>query len=188
MGRSISCSLSSSLIFLLPYIFLFSVNLFGTNLRANHDTNELIQKVCDFSNVQEFCYKIFENDPRTQWATTKFNLEDITIQLVYSNYTKIARKVLTITSYETNSEFRRIYRSCLHHYILLRSDLENLVHALRFQGDLDQAAQNASSHILACMNYFTQYSNIPNPFAHDNTNLVYFFELIRNIYLTPLQS
>uniref|UniRef100_A0A3Q7I078 Pectinesterase inhibitor domain-containing protein n=1 Tax=Solanum lycopersicum TaxID=4081 RepID=A0A3Q7I078_SOLLC len=187
MGRSISCSLSSSLIFLLPYIFLFSVDLFGTNLSANHDTHELIQKVCDFSNVQQFCYNIFENDPRTQWATTKLNLEDITIQLAYSNYTKIARKVLIVTSSEKNSQFKRIYRSCLHHYILLRSDLENLVHVLRFQGDLDQVAQNASSHILACMDIFTQYSNIPNPFANDNKNLLYFFELIRNIYFTPLE-
>lgn len=90
MGRSIiSSSISSSLIFLLPYIFLLSVDLFSANLRANDDTSELIQKVCDFSSVQDFCYKIFRNDSRTQWETTKLNLEDIIIQLAYSNYTKI---------------------------------------------------------------------------------------------------
>ncbi|KAG5583826.1 hypothetical protein H5410_044260 [Solanum commersonii] len=185
MGRSISSSSTISLIFLLPYIFLLSVDLFGTNLRAN-DIPKLVQKDCDFSTVQDFCNNIFKNDSRAQWATTKFNLENITIRLAYSNYTKIARKVLTITSNETNLEFRRIYRYCLHQYLLVRSDLENLIHVLHLQGDLDQAAQNASSHIFTCMGYFTHFSNISNPFAHDNENLVYFFELIRDIYFAPL--
>ncbi|KAF3623415.1 hypothetical protein FXO38_06150 [Capsicum annuum] len=187
MRRSISSSSSSSLVLFLPYMFLLSFDLCGANLRANADT-QLIQKVCDGSTVKDFCYNIFRNDSYSQWATTKYNFEDITIQLAYSNYTNIHRKILTVTLNETNSEFRRIYRSCLHQYILLKSDFENLIYKLIFKGDLNEAVQNASSHIFTCMGYFTQFSNVPNPFAHDNENLIYFFELIRGIYFSPLDS
>ncbi|KAK4356652.1 hypothetical protein RND71_025623 [Anisodus tanguticus] len=178
MGRSIS------LIFLLPYIFLLSVDLFGANLRANAVT-QLIQKVCDYSTVQDFCYNVFAND-FAQRAKTKYNIEDVAIQLAYSNYTIIHRNVWNITSNETNPEFKHIYRKCLHQYLLLKSDLENLIDVLILEGNLDEAAQRATDHLNVCVGYFYQYPNIPNPFAKDNEHLAYFFELIRDIYFTPL--
>ncbi|XP_059310036.1 uncharacterized protein LOC132061199 [Lycium ferocissimum] len=185
MGRSISSSSSIALIYLFPYIFLLSVDLFGTNLRANAVT-ELIQKACDFSSVQEFCYNVLGNDPVAQRAMTKFNIEDVAIQFAYTNYTYIHRKVWTITNNETNPEYKQIYRKCLHQYVLLKSDFEKLFHTLVFKGNLDEAAQRAYTHLFSCTDYFYQSPNVPNPLAKDNEHLAYFFELIRDIYFAPL--
>nr|XP_009613749.1 uncharacterized protein LOC104106824 [Nicotiana tomentosiformis] len=186
MGRSISNFSSTSLIFLLPYIILLSVDLFGANLRATAIT-QLIKTACDFSNVKDFCYNVLGNDPDAQWATTRFNLENTTITLAETNYTNIARKVLTITSNETNREFKQIYRKCLHQYLLLKSDFKNLIHTLEFNGDIAQAVEGAQVHLFTCMDYFTQFPNIANPFAQDNENMASFFELIRDISAVPLE-
>ncbi|OIT01422.1 PREDICTED: uncharacterized protein LOC109230354 [Nicotiana attenuata] len=182
MGRSTSSSSSSSLIFLLPYIFLLSVDFYGANLRANAVT-PLIQRACDFSMVREFCYNVMENDPEAQLAKTKVDIENVTIRLAYSNFTNIARKAWTITSCETNPEYKQIYRKCLHQYIRLRLDFQNFTQTLESNGDLDQVALGAITHIFACTSFF-QSPSVPNPFAQDNDNLGWFIELIRDIYLT----
>lgn len=186
MGKSISSSSSVSLIFLLPYIFLLSVDFFGANLRANAVT-PLIEKACNFSGVPDFCYNVLGNDPDARWATTRFNLENTTIRLAETNYTNIARKMLTITFSETNPEYYNVYRHCLHHYLLVRPHFRNLIATLLVNGDLDLASQNAMLHVFVCMGDFTEFPNVPNPFAEDNFNMYYFFELIRDIYYAPLR-
>ncbi|KAK4721838.1 hypothetical protein R3W88_012071 [Solanum pinnatisectum] len=172
-----------SLIVLLLYIFLLSVEIFNSNLRATAIT-PIIQRACDSSTVRDFCYNVFGNDTVAIWARTKFNIQDVAIQMAYSNYTNIARKVLSVTTNETNSEFKKLYRKCLHQYILLKSDFEDMIHHLVFSGDLDEASQRASTHLFTCIHYFYYSPNIPNPIAKENENLAYFFELIRDIYLT----
>lgn len=183
MGRLISSSSSMSLIFLLPYIFLLSVEMFHSNLRANAIT-PIIQRACDSSTVKKFCYNVFGNDTMAIWARNKFNIQTVAIQMAYSNYTNIARNVLSVTTNETNLEYKKLYRKCLHQYILLKSDFKNMKYQLIFSGDLDQAAQRASTHLFTCRRYFYDSPNIPNPIDNENENLACFFELIRDIYFT----
>ncbi|KAG5583824.1 hypothetical protein H5410_044258 [Solanum commersonii] len=177
MGTSISL-----LIFFLPYIFLSSVDLFGENLRV-YAITPLIQKACDSSNIPKFCYDILGNDPVAQFASTKFNLEDTTIQMAYSNYTNIHRKVLIITSNETNPEFKQVYRKCLHEYVLLKSYFEDLINILLFESyRYVRTVKEAAEHVTICMVYFYNSPNIPNPFAQDNDNLLSFFDLLRSMH------
>ncbi|WMV26120.1 hypothetical protein MTR67_019505 [Solanum verrucosum] len=183
MGRPISSSSSMSLIFLLPYIFLLSVEIFNSNLTANAVT-PIIQRACDSSTVKDFCYNVFGNNTMAERARTKYNIEDVTIQMAYSNYSNIARKIVTVTSNETNPEFKQLYKKCLHQYVLLKYDFEYLNSMLIFRGDLDEASQRASTRLQTCINYFYYSPKVSNPFAKDNENLSYFFELIRDIYLT----
>ncbi|OIT01421.1 hypothetical protein A4A49_59803, partial [Nicotiana attenuata] len=182
MGKSISSSSSVSLILFLPYFFLLSVDFFGANLRANAVT-ALIERACNFSGVPDFCYNVLGNDPRAQMATTKFELDDILIPLAYTNYTNIVRKISAVASIETNPEYKIIYRKCLHQYNILKSDFRFLFELSRVKGNLDLDVQNASLHLFVCTEFFTQFPNIPNPFAQDNDNLTFFLELIRDISL-----
>lgn len=182
MGRSVSTSSSVSLVL----IFLLSVDLFGANLRANA-VAQIIQIACDSSIVREFCYNVMENDPEAPWAVSKAQLELITIRMAETKYTNIARKMLTITFSETNPEYYNVYRHCLHHYLLVKPHFRNLIATLLVNGDLDLASQNAMLHVFVCMGDFTEFPNVPNPFAEDNFNMYYFFELIRDIYYAPLR-
>ncbi|OIT35552.1 hypothetical protein A4A49_55435 [Nicotiana attenuata] len=181
MGRSVSTSSSISLVL----IFLLSVDLFGAILRANA-VAQIIQVACDSSIVREFCYNVMENDLDAPWAVSKAQLELITIGMAERKYTNIARKMLTITFSETNPEYYKVYRHCLHHYLLVRPHFQNLVATLLVNGDLDLASQNAMLHVFVCMGDFTEFPNVPNPFAEDNSNMYYYFELIRDIYYAPL--
>lgn len=175
MGRSIS----------LIFIVLFSVDLFCASLRANA-TSQFVKNACDLCEVREFCYSVLGENPEANRATTRFNLEDVAIQLAYSNYTKIHRKVLTITTNEINPTLKHIYRQCLHDYVLLKSDFDFIVHTLVSNGDMGQAIERARTHLFACMSLFTQSPTSPNPFAQDNDNLASFLELIRDISFIPL--
>ncbi|KAG5611552.1 hypothetical protein H5410_022833 [Solanum commersonii] len=87
-------------------------------------------------------------------ARTKYNIEDVTIQMAYSNYSNIARKIVTVTSNETNPEFKQLYKKCLHQYVLLKYDFEYLNSMLIFKGDLDEASRRASTRLQTCINYF----------------------------------
>ncbi|CAN4106010.1 unnamed protein product [Withania somnifera] len=182
MSRSISSASSSTSII---FIFLLSVDLFGTSLRASA-TSPLVKKACDLCEVKEFCYNVLGDNPEGNKATTRFNLEDVTIQLAYSNYTKIHRKVLSVTRKELNPTFKQIYRQCLHQYVLMKSDFDFIVHTLITKGDMGQAIQGVQTHLFACMSLFTQSPAAPNPFAQDNDNIASFLELIRDISFIPL--
>ncbi|KAF3623416.1 hypothetical protein FXO38_06149 [Capsicum annuum] len=182
MGRLISIP-----IFVLPYIFLLSFNLFGENLGALVVT-PIIQKACDLSNVRDFCYYVLGSDPSAEFAHLKFNIEDIAVQAAYANYSNIHRKVWTITSNETNSEFRQLYRKCLHEYNLMKPIFDDLRDTLVFKGDLEKPALDISYHASNCVIYFMRSPNIPNPIDKDNFDILYFVELIRSIYYAPLSS
>ncbi|KAG5583823.1 hypothetical protein H5410_044257 [Solanum commersonii] len=140
MGRSISI-----LIFFLPYIFLSSVDFFGENLKV-YAITPTIKKACDSSNIPRFCYDVLGNNDVAQFARNKFNLEYVLIQMAYSNYTNIHRKIFTITSNETNPNFKQIYRKCLHEYVLLKSNFENLSDTLLSKGNLDPPVREAANH------------------------------------------
>lgn len=173
MGKSISI-----LIIFLPYIFLSSIdlNVFGLT--------PLIQKACDLTNIPKFCFDVLGNDPAAQLAITKFNLENIVIQLAYSNYTLIHKKVWTVTANETNPEFKKVYRACLHDYHLIKSNFREFMHYLSLgeEGDFGRIAKDAAEHLTTCMLNFINSPNIPNPFYQDNDNLLSFFLLIKIFY------
>ncbi|KAK6779246.1 hypothetical protein RDI58_021430 [Solanum bulbocastanum] len=182
MGRSISSTSSSiSLIF----VILLSVDLFGTSLRASA-TTQLVKNACDFCEVKDFCYNVLGENPEANRATSRYNLQDVTIKLAYSNYTNIHRKVLTITANEVDQTLKQMYKQCLHDYVLLKSDFDFIVHTLVTNGDMGQAIEGARTHLFACMSLFTQSPTSPNPFAQDNDNLAHFLELIRDISFIPL--
>lgn len=182
MGRSISSTSSPiSLIF----IILLSVDLFGASLRANA-TTQLVKNACDLCEVKDFCYNVLGENPEANRAITRFNLEDVAIQLAYTNYTNIHRKVLTVTTNEVNPTLKQIYKQCLHEYVLMKSDFDFIVHTLVTNGDMGQAIEGARTHLFACMSLFTQSPTSPNPFAQDNDNLAFFLELIRDISFIPL--
>ncbi|XP_070008515.1 uncharacterized protein LOC142165048 [Nicotiana tabacum] len=178
MGRSTSTSSS----ILLALIFVLSFDLFGANLRVNAVT-PLIQKACENTGARDFCYNIMENDPEAPWAKTKLDLEFITLRLAQVNYKTVHRKVWTITANETNPEYKQIYRKCLHQYNLLKSEFRNLMETLLVNGNIDLAAQAASNPIFVCERYFTP--GVPNPISEDNKYTMYFFDLMRDMYLTP---
>uniref|UniRef100_A0A3Q7I047 Uncharacterized protein n=1 Tax=Solanum lycopersicum TaxID=4081 RepID=A0A3Q7I047_SOLLC len=155
----------SLLIFFLPYVFLSSVDLFAENLRV-YAITPLIQEACDSCNIPKFCYDVLGNDPAAQFSSTKFNIEAATIQLAYSNYTNIHRKVSIITSKETNREYKQGFINTL----LFRSN--NFV----------QEVKDAADHLTNCMIFFYDSPNIPNPIAQDNDSLLSFFDLLRSMH------
>ncbi|XP_059306496.1 uncharacterized protein LOC132057933 [Lycium ferocissimum] len=177
MARLISSDSSSiSLIF----IILLSVDLFGASLRATAIT-PLIKTACDLCNVKDFCYNVLAENREANRAITRFNLEDVAIQLAYTNYTNIHRKVLTITTNETNPTLKKMYKQCLHQYVLMKKDFEFLLETLVMKGDMGQAIIVAQDDLFVCMSLFTQSPASPNPFAQDNDNMASFLELIRDI-------
>lgn len=172
----------SLLIFFLPYIFLSSVDLFGENLRV-YAITPLIQEACDSCNIPKFCYDVLGNDPAAQFSSTKFNIEAATIQLAYSNYTNIHRKVSIITSKETNREYKQVYRKCLHEYVIMKVYFQGFINTLLFRSNnFVQEVKDAADHLTNCMIFFYDSPNIPNPIAQDNDSLLSFFDLLRSMH------
>ncbi|OIT01116.1 hypothetical protein A4A49_60065, partial [Nicotiana attenuata] len=160
-----------------PGIIILSVPLFATSL----DTN-FVSKACGLCKTQQdFCYSVLAQNPEAQKATTKHDLEGITINLAFQNYTAIARRVLFVTTNETDPKLKEIYRNCLHQYLLMRSDFQFINDTFNSNGDVVQSLWGASTHLTNCIYYFMSNTPPPNPFAEDNDNMGAFIGLIRDI-------
>ncbi|KAM3325534.1 hypothetical protein P3S67_000659 [Capsicum chacoense] len=182
MERSISNASSSiSLVF----IILLCVDFFEASLKASATTH-LFTKACNLCEVRDFCYNVLGENPEANRATTRHDLENVTIQLAYSNYTNIVRKVLKVTTHEPNPTFKQTYKECLHQYLLMKSDFDFIVKTLAMNGDMGKATEGTRDHLFTCMSLFTQSPDIPNPIAQDNDNVASFLELIRDISFIPL--
>ncbi|KAM3340824.1 hypothetical protein P3S68_028459 [Capsicum galapagoense] len=180
----ISISSASSSISLV-FIILLCVDFFEASLRESATTH-LVTRACDLCEVRDFCYNVLGENPEANRATTRHDLENVTIQLAYSNYTNIARKVLTVTTHEPNPTFKQTYKECLHQYLLMKSNFDFIVKTLAMNGDMGKAIKGTRDHLFTCMSLFMQSPDIPNPIAQDNDNVASFLELIRDISFIPL--